>query len=102
MGSRKRYTPEEKVKILREIVEDGKTVSTVAEGYGLHPNNIFNWRKQLFEGAPQIFEIKRQDVTAKSEGRKAAELETKLRQKDEVIAGLAEELLALKKKNSGR
>jgi hypothetical protein len=56
----------------------------------------------LFEGAPRIFEIKRQDVTAKAEGRKAAELETKLRQKDEVIAGLAEELLALKKKNSGR
>jgi transposase-like protein len=101
MGSRKRYTPEEKVKILREIVEDGKTVSTVAEGYGLHPNNIFNWRKQLFEGAPRIFEITRQDVTAKAEGRKAAELETKLSQKEEVIAGLAEELLALKKKNSG-
>jgi transposase-like protein len=102
MDSRKRYTPEEKVKILREIVEDGKTVSAVAEGYGLHPNNIFNWRKQLFEGASLIFEIKRQDVTAKAEDRKAAELETKLRQKDEVIAELAEELLALKKKSSGR
>jgi transposase-like protein len=37
MGRRKRYTPEEKVKILREIVEDGKTVSTVAEGYDLLP-----------------------------------------------------------------
>jgi hypothetical protein len=33
MGSRKRYTPEEKVKILREIVEDGKTVSAVAVIY---------------------------------------------------------------------
>ncbi|MDR2093989.1 MAG: transposase [Treponema sp.] len=44
MGKRKRYTPAEKVQILREIVEDGKPVSTVAENYGLHPNNIFNWR----------------------------------------------------------
>ena len=102
MGKRKRYTPEEKVKILREIVEEGKSVSTVAEGYGLHPNNIFNWRKQLFEGAPEVFEIKRPDVSAKAEGRKAAELEAKLKQKDEVIAELAEELLALKKKSSGR
>jgi transposase-like protein len=101
MGKRKRFTPEEKAKILREIVEDGKSVSTVAEAYGLHPNNIFTWRKQLFEGAAGIFEIKRQDVTAKAEGRKAAELEAKLKQKDEVIAELAEELLALKKKNSG-
>jgi transposase-like protein len=75
MGKRKRYTPAEKVQILRELVEDGKPVSTVAENYGLHPNNIFNWRKQLFEGALRIFEIKRLDVTAKAEGRKAAELE---------------------------
>jgi transposase-like protein len=101
MGARKRYTPEEKVKILREIVEDGKPVSTVAEGYGLHPNNIFNRRKQLFEGAPQIFEIKRPDLTAKAEGRRTAELEERLKQKDEVIAELEEELLSLKKKNSG-
>ncbi|MDR0663442.1 MAG: transposase [Spirochaetaceae bacterium] len=42
MDARKRFTPEEKVKILREVVEDGKSVSSVAEGYGLHPNNIFN------------------------------------------------------------
>jgi transposase-like protein len=83
MGKRERFTPEEKVKILREIVEDGKPVSAVAEeGYGLHPNNIFNWQKQLFEGALRIFEIKRQDVTAKTEGRKAAELEAKLKQKE--------------------
>jgi transposase-like protein len=102
MGRRKRFTPEEKVKILREIVEDGKSVSAVAESYGLHPNNIFKWRKQLFEGAPHLFEIKRPDVTGKAEERKAAELETKLKQKDEVIAELAGELLALKKKNSGR
>jgi len=101
MGNRKRFTPEEKVKILREIVEDGKSVSIVAESYGLHPNNIFKWRKQLFEEAPRLFEIKRPDVAAKAEERKAAELEAKLKQKDEVIAELAEELLALKKKSSG-
>jgi hypothetical protein len=52
----------------------------------------------LFEGAQRIFEIRRHDVTAKAEGRKAAELEAKLRQKDEMIAELAEELLALKKR----
>jgi len=31
MGKRKRYTAEEKVKILREIQEDGKTVSQAAD-----------------------------------------------------------------------
>jgi transposase-like protein len=60
----------------------------VAEGYDVHPNNIFNWRNRLFEGAKQIFEIKRPDVSAKVEGRNAAWLEAKLKQKDEVIAEL--------------
>jgi transposase-like protein len=98
MGKRKRFTPKEKVKALREIFEDGKSVSAVAEGYDIHPNNIFTWRKQLFEGAEQIFEIKRPDVSAKAKGRKTARLEAKLKQKDEVIAELAEELLSLKKR----
>lgn len=101
MGKRKRYTAEEKVKILREVVEDGKQVSHVAEQYGLHPNNIFNWRKQLFEGGIQTFQIKRTDISGKAEERKIAALEEKLKQKDEVIAELAEELLGLKKKNCG-
>ena len=101
MDKRKRYTAEEKVKILREVLEDGKQISQVAEQYGLHPNNIFHWRKQLFEGGVQIFQIKRADVSGKAEERKITDLEEKIKQKDEVIAELAEELLGLKKKNSG-
>jgi len=102
MGKRKRYTAEEKIKILREVLEDGKSISQTADCYGLHPNNIFKWRKQLFEGGVHAFQIKRDDISGKAEERKITALEEKLRQKDEVIAELAEELLGLKKKNSGR
>jgi len=101
MGKRKRYTAEEKVKILRELLEEGKQISQVAEKYGLSPNNIFKWRKQLFEEGLQVFQIKRTDISGKAEERKIAALEEKVKQKDEVIAELAEELLALKKKNCG-
>jgi len=101
MGKRKRYTAEEKIKILREVLEDGKPISQVADHYGLHPNNIFNWRKQLFEGGLQTFQVKRTDISAKAGERKIAALEEKLKHKDEVIAEFAEELLGLKKKNSG-
>jgi transposase-like protein len=101
MGKRKRYTPEDKVKILRDVLEDGKQVSQVAEQYGLHPNNIFTWRKQLFEGGSQIFQIRRSDISGKAEERKIAVLEEKIKQKDEVIAELAEELIKIKKKSSG-
>ena len=49
MSKRKSYTAEEKIKILREILEEGKPISQVVDKYELHPNNIFNWRKQLFD-----------------------------------------------------
>jgi transposase-like protein len=102
MGKRKRYTAEEKIKILREVLEEGKSISQVADQYGLHPNNIFNWRKQLFEGGIQAFQIKRSDISLKAEDRRVAALEDRLKHKDEVIAELAEELLVLKKKTTGR
>ena len=101
MGRRKRYTAEEKVKILREVLEDGKQISQVAEKYGLSPNNIFKWRKQLFEEGLQTFRVKRPEISGKAEERKITALEDRIKQKDEIIAELAEELLALKKKNCG-
>ena len=101
MSRRKRYTAEEKMKILREILEDGKSISQVANGYGLSPNNIFKWRKQLFEEGGQLFQIRRDDISSRAEERKVTALEEKIKQKDEVIAELAEELLALKKKSFG-
>ena len=101
MGKRRRYTAEEKVKILREVLEDGKSISQVAERYGIHPNNILKWRKLLFEGGVQTFQIKRPEISDKAEERKITALEAKIQQKDEVIAELAEELLGLKKKNCG-
>ena len=102
MGKRKRYSAEEKIKILREVLEEGKSVSHAAEQYGLPPNNIFKWKKQLFEDGVKTFQIQRTDISVKAEERKVTVLEQRLKQKDEIIAELAEELLALKKKNCGR
>src|SRR5215469_9216652 len=101
MSKRKRYTAEEKVKILRALQEDGKSISQVAEEYGIPPNNIFKWRKQHLEMGVQGFKTTRKDISSKAKDRKIAALEDKIKHKDEVIAELAEELLALKKKNSG-
>ena len=98
---RKRYTSEEKVKILREVLEDGKSISGTAENHGVHPNLIMNWRKQLFENALQAFDIKRTDITEKANEKQAKVLEEKIKQKDNVIAELAQELLELKKKRAG-
>jgi transposase-like protein len=45
-GEKETVYREEKVKILREVLEDGKPVSRVAEEYGVHPNLILNWHRE--------------------------------------------------------
>jgi transposase-like protein len=102
MGKRKRYTPEEKVSILREVVEDGKAVSTVANNYAMSPNLILNWRKQMVENARETFTIKRSDISDRAHERMIKELEAKVLERERLIAELAQENLGLKKKRDGR
>jgi transposase len=101
MGKRKRYASEEKVSILREVMEEGKPVSSVAEAHGVHPNMILSWRKQMFEGALHTFQITRNDISEKAHEREKKTFEEELRKKDNVIAQLAQEVLELKKKRTG-
>jgi transposase-like protein len=102
MSKRKRYTAEEKMIFLREMQEDGKTISQISEKYGVHPNNLFKWRKQHLEMGVQGFKTTRNDISSKAKDRKITALEDKIKQKDEIIAELAGELLNLKKKYSGQ
>src|SRR5574344_1830056 len=99
---RRRLKAEDKARILREILLDGKKISDVACEYKVHPNQIFAWRKELFEGAAGIFEPKRSDITEKARGRTIEALEKSIADKDAVIAEIAPEHLALKKNFSGR
>jgi transposase-like protein len=101
MAKRKRYTPEEKASVLREVVEDGKAVSAAANEHELNPNLILSWRKRLIEEARSIFEIKRMDISGKARERRIAELESKLLERENLIAELAQENLGLKKKKDG-
>jgi len=63
-------------------------------------SNIFKWRKQHLEMGVQGFKTTRKDISAKAKDRKITALEDKLKLKDELISELAQELLALKEKNS--
>jgi transposase-like protein len=99
---RRRMKAEDKAKILRAILLDGKKISDIADEYKVHPNQIFAWRKELFEGAAGIFEPKRSDITEKAQCRKIEALEKSIADKDAVIADIAQENLTLKKNFSGR
>jgi transposase-like protein len=93
MTTRKRYTSEDKVGILREHLEKNIAVPDVCEKYRIHPNLLYKWKKELFEKAVELFSKKNES----QENKKIAELESTLKNRNEVIAELLEENLKLKK-----
>ena len=60
MGNiRKRYSAAFKAKVALEAVKKEKTIAQLSSEYGVHPNQIANWRKRLLEELPEIFSSKR-------------------------------------------
>lgn len=55
-NKRKQYSPAFKAKVALDAVRGEKTVSELASGYSLHPTVINNWKRQLLEGASDLFE----------------------------------------------
>lgn len=102
MRNRKRYSPEKKVIILRELLENNISVSELAEKYKIHPNDIYNWKKKLFEGATEILQNKSgKSKSSSKEEKKLSQLESKLKDRDEAIAMLLKENIEIKKNIDG-
>lgn len=97
---RRRFSSKQKVEILREVLENGKKISDVAEEHGVSPNMITRWKKQLFEGALETFDSKKEKKDKKKE-KKIESLEENLQKRDTLIAELVEQNAELKKKYNG-
>jgi len=95
-GKRRRFTAEEKVRVLKRHLVDKAPVSEICEKEGIQPTQFYNWQKQLFEGAAATFEGQAPSKDRKSEAKVQA-LTAKIRKKDEVLSELMEEHVALKK-----
>ena len=46
-GRRRRWSGEDKARIVAEIVASGDSVCAVARRHGLSPQQLFGWRRQL-------------------------------------------------------
>ena len=93
---RKRLTAEEKVSILRRHFLEKVPVSTLCDEHGLNPTVFYRWQKEFFEHGAAAFERRPDGREKRLEERNAA-LEAKLAKKDEVMAELLMEHVALKK-----
>lgn len=96
---RKRYTPEEKTHILRELLDNSVPLSELAQRHEIHPGVIRNWKKELFEGALDIFSGKHKK--RKNKNSKESQLEVKVTSMQEVITDLTTENVKLRKKFHG-
>ena len=47
VGRRRRWTDEDKARIVAESLDPATTASAVARRYGLHVSQLFTWRQQL-------------------------------------------------------
>jgi transposase-like protein len=93
---RKHYSAEEKVAILRRHLLEGAAVSTLRDELGLQPTVFYRWQKEFFENGAAAFQTKaRTDHQAEQE--RIEYLEKKVQRKDEVLAELMAEHIALKK-----
>ena len=100
MNQRKHISAEQKVIILRELLENQVSLADLSEKYQVHPNVLHRWKKELFEGAVDIFSRKHRKESAE-ENRTVERLTEKLRQKDQLIAELVQDNIELKKSVDG-
>ena|SRR5580698_7024664 len=95
---RRHHTPEDKVRILRLHLLEGKPISDICEAEGIHPTLFYQWQKTFFEKGTAAFENGRSPSRVLDfKQRKLEALEGKLRRKDEVIAEIMEDLVRTKK-----
>ena len=93
---RKHYTAEQKVGILRRHLLEKVEVSDLCEELSVKPSIFYRWQREFFENGAAAFQQKgRPDPQPDQE--RIAYLEKKIQTKDEVLAELMAEHVALKK-----
>ena len=94
---RKHYTAEEKVAVLRRHLLERTAVSALCDELGLQPTVLYRWQKEFFENGAAAFQ-QRGRTNHQPEQERIAYLEQKIQTKDEVLAELMAEHVALKKR----
>ena len=89
---RRRYSAEQKLRLVEETMQPGMTVSVVARLHGVSPSLLFNWRRLMSEGG-QVAVRADEDVVAVS---RARELEQRVRELERLLGRKTLEVEVLK------
>ncbi len=55
MPQRKRYSAEFKFRVALEAAKGTKTINELSSQYGVHPNQISQWKQELLDNGPTLF-----------------------------------------------
>lgn len=94
MEKRRNFTPEQKAKIVIEVLREERTLNEIAAEYEIHPNLLSRWKADFLENAGKVFSKEADDVQ-KAKQSYEKEKDELLRQ----IGQLSYEVSWLKKKS---
>lgn len=95
--NRRHFTAEQKIAILRQHLLEGVPISTLCDQHQINPTLFYRWQKELFENGAAAFAKPPRSLSVGKTELILQRLEHKLRQRDEALAELMQDHVALKK-----
>ena len=94
---RRHFSAEEKVKVLRMHLVEGKAVSDLCDQHKINPSLFYQWQRVFFENGARAFEGPGSSRGKGKLEKQVSALEQRLQHKHEVLSELMEEHVQLKK-----
>lgn len=53
---RKRYSATFKAQVVLELLKEERSVAQISSEYGVHPNQLYQWKAQALKNLPRLFD----------------------------------------------
>ena len=69
MSKRRTHSPEFKARVAMEAISGRKTIQDIAADHAIHPIQVSQWKRQLLDGASELFTRAKKSRDKKSRDR---------------------------------